>query len=122
PLRGSRSRALVFPGEDGHWTDKTTEQYLASLVEILIAAPILLITTYRPGYRPPGMDRSYATQITLRPLPRHDSLTVVQSALQGKGLSTSLADTILSRAEGNPFFLEELALAMSDPREPGHAV
>src|SRR5437660_864852 len=121
-LRGSRLRPLIFIVEDGHWIDKTSEEYLASLVENLIAAPILLITTYRPGYRPPGMDRSYATQITLRPLPRHDSLTVVQSALQGKGLSTSLADTILSRAEGNPFFLEELALAMSDPREPGHAV
>jgi len=121
-LRGSRLRPLIFIVEDGHWIDKTSEEYLASLVENLIAAPILLITTYRPGYRPPGMDRSYATQITLRPLPRHDSLTVVQSALQGKGLSTSLADTILSRADGNPFFLEELALAMSDPREPGHAV
>ena len=60
------------------------------------------------------MDRSYATQITLRPLPRHDSLTVVQSALQGKGLSTSLADTILSRAEGNPFFLEELVRSLID--------
>jgi len=121
-LRGSRLRPLIFIVEDVHWIDKTSEEYLASLVENLIAAPIMLVTTYRPGYRPPGMDRSYATQITLRPLPRPDSLTVVQSALQGRGLSTSLADTILSRAEGNPFFLEELALSMGDQREPDHTI
>src|SRR5262245_5852383 len=111
-LRGSRLRPLIFIVEDVHWIDKTSEEYLASLVDSLTAAPILLVVTYRPGYRPPGMDRSYASQITLQPLPRHDSLTVVQSALQGTRLSPSLSETILSRAEGNPFFLEELALAV----------
>ncbi|PYN04311.1 MAG: hypothetical protein DME07_03835 [Candidatus Rokuibacteriota bacterium] len=121
-LRGSRLRPLIFIVEDVHWIDKTSEEYLASLVESLIAAPILLVTTYRPGYRPSGLDRSYATQITLRPLPRHDSLTVVQSALQGDRLSTSLSETILTRAEGNPFFLEELALAVGDQPRSDHAI
>ncbi len=121
-LKGSRRRPLIFIVEDVHWIDKTSEEYLASLVENLTAAPILLITTYRPGYRPPWMDRSYATQITLRPLARQDGLVVVQSALQGERLSTSLSETILSRAEGNPFFLEELALAIGDERESAHAI
>ncbi len=121
-LRGSRRRPLVLLVEDVHWIDKTSEEYLASLVENLTAAPLMLVTTYRPGYRPPGMDRSYATQITLQPLPRHDSLTVVQSALQGERLSTTLSETILSRAEGNPFFLEELALSVGDHRAADHAV
>src|SRR5260370_17829021 len=68
------------------------------------------------------MDRSYATQITLRPLARQDGLVVVQSGVQGERVSASLSETILSRAEGNPFFLEELALAIGDERESAHAI
>jgi tetratricopeptide (TPR) repeat protein len=121
-LKGSRRRPLVFIVEDVHWIDQTSEEYLASLVESLTAAPILLMTTYRPGYRPPWIDRSYATQITLRPLARQDSLAVVQSARHVGRLSGELSETILSRAEGNPFFLEELALAVSDERGGDHAI
>ena len=121
-LRGSRRRPLIFIVEDVHWIDKTSEEYLASLVESLTAAPILLVTTYRPGYRPPWMDRSYATQITLRPLMRQDCLSVMQSVLQNDQLSSALSETILNRAEGNPFFFEELALAVGEHREPGHAI
>ncbi|HEY3066029.1 MAG TPA: AAA family ATPase [Methylomirabilota bacterium] len=121
-LKGSRRRPLVFIVEDVHWIDQTSEEYLASLVESFTAAPILLMTTYRPGYRPPWSDRSYATQITLRPLARQDSLAVVQSARQAGRLSGDLSERILSRAEGNPFFLEELALAVSDERGDDHAI
>ena len=64
----ARRQPLVLLVEDLHWIDQTSEAFLASLVERLAAAPILLLTTYRPGYRPPWMDRSYATQLALRPL------------------------------------------------------
>jgi class 3 adenylate cyclase/tetratricopeptide (TPR) repeat protein len=121
-LRGSRRRLLIFVVEDVHWIDKTSEEYLASLVESLTGAPILLVMTYRPGYRPPWMDRSFATQITLRPLIRRDSLSVMQSVLKSDQLSSALSETILNRAEGNPFFLEELALAVGAHREPGHTI
>ena len=33
-----------------------------SLVESLVGAPILLLGTYRPGYRPPWVEKSYAMQ------------------------------------------------------------
>ena len=64
----ARRQPLVLFVEDLHWIDQTSEAFLASLVERLAAARILLLTTYRPGYRPPWMDRSYATQLALRPL------------------------------------------------------
>src|SRR5262245_42816225 len=121
-LRGSRRRPLILIVEDVHWIDKTSEEYLASLVDSLTAAPILLITTYRPGYRPLWMDRSYATQITLRPLMRYESLSVVRSVLQSDQLSGALSETILNRAEGNPFFLEELALAVGEHRPSNQAI
>ena len=79
------------------------------MVESLSGAPILLLTTYRPGYRPPWMERSFATQLPLRPLSSRDSLRVVRSVASAEKLPEALASTIVAKAEGNPLFLEELA-------------
>jgi predicted ATPase len=53
-LRGSRRRPLVLEVEDLHWVDRTSEEYFTYLAESLAYASILLVATYRPGYRPPG--------------------------------------------------------------------
>ncbi len=66
------------------------------------------MTTYRPGYCPQWIEKSYASQITLRPLSEGDSLSLVRSVVQRVPLTDAVARVILSRAEGNPFFLEEL--------------
>jgi DNA-binding NtrC family response regulator/tetratricopeptide (TPR) repeat protein len=111
-LKASRQRPLVLAVENLHWIDRTSEEYLASLVESLAGAPILLLLTYRPGYRPPGMEKSYATQIGLQPLAAPDSLSLVRSFLAAPELPETLTEPVLAKAEGNPFFLEELALAV----------
>ena len=80
-LKGSQRRPLIVEIEDLHWIDKTSEDYLASLVESLVGASLLLLTTYRPGYRPPWLEKSYATQIALRNLGPHDDVTVVRARL-----------------------------------------
>ncbi len=113
-LIGSRRRPIVCAVENLHWMDRTSEECLASLVESLAGAPVLLLATYRPGYRPPWMDKSYATQIALQPLAPEDSLSVVQSVLGTDQVDDALAEALLSKAEGNPFFLEELARAVRD--------
>src|SRR5262245_23528437 len=106
-LRGSQRQPLILAVEDLHWIDQTSEACFASLVENLAGAPILLLCTYRPGYRPPWLEKSYATQIALRRLTPPDSLAVVHAVLQ-RVLPDPLARMILDKAEGNPFFLEEL--------------
>jgi transcriptional regulator with AAA-type ATPase domain/tetratricopeptide (TPR) repeat protein len=117
-LRGSRQRRLVLAIENLHWIDRTSEEYLASLVESLAGAPILLLLTYRPGYRPPGIEKSYATQVALQALPAAESLSLVRSFLELQELPDEVAHLILAKAEGNPFFLEELALAVTEHGEP----
>jgi tetratricopeptide (TPR) repeat protein len=74
----------------------------------------LLLLTYRPGYRPPWLDKSYATQIALRHLALQESATVVRSACQHHALPEPLEQMIIAKAEGNPFFLEELTRAVLD--------
>jgi predicted ATPase len=97
-----------------HWIDPASEACLAGLAETLGGASVLLVTTYRPGYRPSWIDRSYATQISLAPLRRGDSLRVVHSLLPELQTDGALARLILDKAEGNPFFLEELVHAPGD--------
>ena len=113
-LRDSRRRPLVIAIEDLHWIDRTSEEYLASLVDSLAGAAIMLLTTYRPGYRPAWLDKSYTTQLSLARLTSEDSLTVVRSVLPDTALADPRARLILDKAEGNPFFLEELARAVGD--------
>jgi class 3 adenylate cyclase len=113
-LAGSRRRPLIFAIEDLHWIDKTSEEYLASLVENLSGASILLVSTYRPGYRPAWLEKSFATQISLRPLSSSDSLRVLYSVLESQTIPESLAQIIVQKAEGNPLFLEELARTIDD--------
>ncbi|MGH7322768.1 MAG: sigma 54-interacting transcriptional regulator, partial [Candidatus Rokuibacteriota bacterium] len=116
-LRESRRGPLILAVEDLHWIDKASEAYLVSLVESLAAAPILLLLTYRPGYRPHWMEKSYATQMAIQPLAPEEGLSVVRSVLPAAPVSDDLVQRIIDKAEGNPFFLEELARAVSDQRD-----
>ena len=117
-LRSSRQQPLVLAIENLHWIDRTSEEYFASLVESLAGAPILLLLTYRPGYRPPGMEKSYATQVALQALAASDSRSLVRSLPTTQELPEEVARLVLAKAEGNPFFLEELALTVVQHGEP----
>ena len=113
-LRANQARPMIIAVEDLHWIDRTSEELFASLIEGLPGTPLLLVTTYRAGYRPPWIEKSYATQIALPPLSPEESLRLAQSFVPGRELPAPLAQVILSRAEGNPFFLEELTRAVTD--------
>jgi hypothetical protein len=52
-LHGSQQRPLIIEIEDLHWCDNISEECLAWLVESVAGAVILLLLTYRQGYRPP---------------------------------------------------------------------
>jgi predicted ATPase/class 3 adenylate cyclase len=108
-LHGARRRPLVLEFENLHWIDPTSEEVLRALVEQLVGARILLLLTYRPGYRPPWIDKSYVSQLALARLaPRH-SRRLVQAVLRTTPVPESVVQVILARAEGNALFLEELA-------------
>jgi len=111
-LGASTRRTLAVFVEDLHWIDRTSDEWLRALVERLSGSRLLLVTTYRPGYQPGWIDRSYATQVSLAPLGREDSFRVVAGILGDS--AGALAEPVLARAEGNPLFLEELAITVRD--------
>jgi class 3 adenylate cyclase/tetratricopeptide (TPR) repeat protein len=111
-LSVGQGRLVVLEIEDLHWIDETSEDFLSFLVERLPAARMLLLMTYRPGYRPRWIEKSYATQIALRRLTEQEGHRVVDAILRDAKLPEDLIGTILSKAEGNPLFLEELTQAL----------
>jgi predicted ATPase len=111
-LSSSRQRPLILEIENLHWIDPTSEEWLMSLVERLAGAPILLLVSFRPGYRPSWMDKSYATQLALQRLSVDHSRRVVQAVRHAVAVSDNLVQAIVAKADGNPFFLEELTRAV----------
>lgn len=121
-IHNASQRALVVMEiEDLHWIDATSEDFLGSLVESLGAARILLLCTYRSGWQPKWMDKSYATQLSLRRLSDQDSRALAEAVLEKAELPAELAAELLTKAEGNPFFLEELARALAERGQGGEA-
>ena len=113
-LHGSQQRPLILEIEDLHWSDATSEEWLAAFGACLGMAPILVLGTYRPGYRPSWLDVSYATQLALSPLSPQASRRLVRARVPGVLESQALLGTIVTKAAGNPFFLEELARTVGE--------
>jgi class 3 adenylate cyclase/tetratricopeptide (TPR) repeat protein len=110
-----RGRLLIVELEDLQWIDETSEDFLALFLEDLARVPVLLVATYRSGYHPRWLDRSYATQISMRNLTQGESRIVIETVLRRQGeLPDDLIDAVLEKAGGNPFFLEELTKTLAE--------
>jgi class 3 adenylate cyclase len=110
-VAAARQRPTAVIIEDLHWIDPTSEEFLAEFSGDLAGVPILLLGTFRPGYKPPWAGKSFVKQEALRPLDPLASERVVRAVL---GTDGARVGPIVNRAEGNPFFLEELARAVRD--------
>jgi DNA-binding winged helix-turn-helix (wHTH) protein/class 3 adenylate cyclase len=112
-MQSSQRQPLVVEVENLHWIDPTSEAYLTVLVERLRGGRLLLLVTYRPGYRPPWQTASIATQLALPPLTAADSRAVVRAVHHDIPLAPAVEAKIVATAQGNPFFLEELSRAVA---------
>jgi DNA-binding winged helix-turn-helix (wHTH) protein/tetratricopeptide (TPR) repeat protein len=121
-FKASTRAPMVVAVEDVQWIDRTSEEFLTTLIEKLVSSRILVLVTYRPGYRVPWLDRSYATQVTLTPLPAADGAQLVDSVAPTGSLPAQVAAAIVDRAEGNPFFLEELARSVADHAQEARSI
>lgn len=118
-LTWSRLKPTVLILENLHWIDRTSEEYLTFLIDGLAKTPLLLLSTYRPEYTPPWGEKSYYTRIALNRLSEEESRMMLEGVLEGRGLVEEVLGQFLSRAEGNPFFLEELARTWLDTEGEG---
>ena len=113
-VAASQQRTLVLAVEDLHWIDATSSEVLLALADSVAACRILMLLTYRQGYQPSWLGKSYATQLVLRPLGPRDSLAIVSAVAPAGAVPAEVADALVARADGIPFYLEELVRAVAD--------
>ena len=116
-IKLSLERPLVLVLEDLHWVDKISEEFLGFLAENIGEARVLMLASYRPGYRPPWIDKAYAGQLPVQPLSRDESIDVVRSVLNVERIIELATEEIVAKADGNPLFLEELTLHAGEAKD-----
>ena len=111
-LGATRAQPLITVIEDLHWVDPSTLELIQLLTEQGATAPLLLIYTARPEFRPPWMSRAHHTQLTLNRLSARDVRAMVAEVAAAKALSDATITTVVERTGGVPLFVEELTRAV----------
>lgn len=125
-IRFAACRPLVIVVEDVHWVDATSLELLHLLARRLQTARVLFVVTARSDE--PGGDLDHwlgslqrnrlVTEERLMPLAETDVARMI-GAILDVPLAVPVVAAINQRAEGNPFFVEELLHALTGEREPG---
>ena len=121
----ARRRPALLLLDDLHWADPASLELLRFLARDLAAVPLLLVVTYRADeltrrhplsqLLPLLVRESAARRVELRPL---DAAAVRALAAAryplAEGDAARLAAYLQARAEGNPFFVQELLQALEE--------
>jgi class 3 adenylate cyclase/plasmid stabilization system protein ParE len=111
-----RDRPVVLLIEDMHWA----EDDLCDLIDTLVAqvsGPLFVLATARPELldrRPAwGGARRRTSAMRLEALPSADTGRLLDELL-GREIPAEIRELVVERAEGNPFFIEELIATFLD--------
>ena len=123
-IRGlTTSGPVVLVFEDLHWADAASADALAALMPLLGDLPVLSIMTTRNDREAPGwrliagvrdLFGDALAEIRLDPLTKEDARIMVANLLEIESLPRDTRDLILAKAEGNPFFVEEVIRMLID--------
>jgi class 3 adenylate cyclase/predicted ATPase len=118
-LAGARSQSAVVAFEDLHWADPTSLDLLRGLAERGAQAPLLLLATVRPEFRPPWSLRSHHSIVSLRPLDRAGVARMVGEISASHALSKEVVEGVNQRTGGVPLFVEEVTRLLLERGEQG---
>ena len=105
----SQNQTTVIALEDLQWLDASSQAWLDSFLQCLADRPLLLIATYRPEFSTNWLNLSWASQLSLARLNQEQCQRLLCSLPRSAVLQDQWAE-LASLSNGNPFFLEELAL------------
>ncbi len=109
--------------EDVHWADPSSVELGLQVMPIVPEIPLVVVLVSRPDKESPGwrmielareVAGAGALELHLAPLTEQDSRQLVSNLLKVEALPDDLRAMILSKAEGNPFFVEEVIRMLID--------
>ena len=107
-LAGARNQPAVIAFEDLHWADPTSLDLMRALAERGTQAPLFVIATTRPEFRPGWSVRSHHSVISLAPLDRAQVARMVGELASRHALSKDVIEGVNERTGGVPLFVEEV--------------
>ncbi len=119
----AQRQPLVVVLDDIHWADPSSTDLLTRLLPLISEAPILVCLVTRLDRDSHGWKLIVAarerlgaglTEINLNPLSEEDSQQLVSNLLEIESLPEGIRGLILKKAEGNPFFVEEVIRMLID--------
>ena len=104
---------IVLELEDLHWADEASLAWLERAARRLGETPVFVVATARAALlqaRPQWGEGSFHHgRLALEPLSREQSVLLVREILQRTDdVPPAVAELVVSTAEGNPFYVEEL--------------
>jgi predicted ATPase/class 3 adenylate cyclase len=118
-MAGARSQPVVLAFEDLHWADPTTLDVLRGIAERGALAPLFVVATMRPEFRPPWSMRSHHSVISLAPLDRSQVREMVAELSARRALPREMVEDVTERTGGVPLFVEEVTRLLLERREQG---
>jgi tetratricopeptide (TPR) repeat protein len=121
--RLARERPVVVVFEDVHWLDGSSAALLEHLLPLTAEVPLLVCCVARPEVESAitrlqelarGEYAERSREIRLKPLSSAESTTLASQLINGTDLPATLRKAILAKAEGNPFFVEEIVQSLID--------
>ncbi|HBY93068.1 MAG TPA: hypothetical protein DEP84_03735, partial [Chloroflexi bacterium] len=119
----ARRQPLILIFEDLHWVDAPSLDLLLFLLEAVDEVPLMLYGISRPqeGEALGRLEQAAGalhgerrTALRLKPLAADESVTLFDALLSSPDVPPALTAKIRERAEGNPFYLEELIRMLID--------
>ena len=113
--------ASAFPSvcvfDDAHWADQASVDLLVHVFRVTESRPMLFVCALRPERESPGWqikvktEAAYPdryTEIVLSPLDTQRTSDLVSALLNIADLPRDLRELMIRKAEGNPYFVEEV--------------
>jgi predicted ATPase len=103
--------------DDAQWADQASVGLILHLMQLTREVPILFLCAFRPDRQSPAWTlkqkvetefRDRYIEIALQPLEADDANALISALLNIADLPAELRQLILRKADGNPYFVEEI--------------
>jgi class 3 adenylate cyclase len=121
-VAGARVQPVVLAFEDLHWADPTTIDVLKGIAERGALAPLFVLATTRPEFKPPWGSRSHQGTISLVPLDRPQVRHMVGEIAARHVLPQDVIEGVTERTGGVPLFVEEVTRLLLERGEVGGGI
>lgn len=107
-MQRASAQPVLLLGEDVHWADPTTLEFLRAISRQVPSVPMLIALAFRSGFDPQLRQAGHIASISLARL-RQDEVTRLIADLVGDTPEASqLAEQIFAKSDGIPLFVEEI--------------